>query len=96
MLVNEDAAWRATKASGYGKDLSMYALEDYTVALPRDGLSYGSRARGVNRTRQPPRPFDGRGDIGRRQAGVIAQRAGWATSCGAMRDFGSWSCLKTT
>ena len=31
-----DAAWRP-QASGYGKDLSMYALEDYTCRAPCDG-----------------------------------------------------------
>ena len=36
MLVNE-MPHGGVKSSGYGKDLSMYALEDYTVAAPRDG-----------------------------------------------------------
>jgi len=35
MLVNE-MPHGGLKSSGYGKDLSMYALEDYTAA-PRDG-----------------------------------------------------------
>ena len=56
MLCNE-MPHGGFKRSGYGKDLSMYALEDYTVGAPRhgealseehrsdsiDGLSEGSR-----------------------------------------------------
>ena len=40
MLVNE-MPHGGLKSSGYGKDLSMYALEDYTVAAPRDGQAVG-------------------------------------------------------
>jgi aminobutyraldehyde dehydrogenase len=39
MLVNE-MPHGGLKASGYGKDLSMYALEDYTVGRPASSLLY--------------------------------------------------------
>ena len=40
MLVSE-MPHGGMKRSGYGKDLSMYALEDYTVRAPRDGQAVG-------------------------------------------------------
>ena len=36
MLANE-MPHGGLKQSGYGKDMSIYALEDYTVVAPRDG-----------------------------------------------------------
>ena len=49
MLVNE-MPHGGLKQSGYGKDMSLYALEDYTVRAPRDGRARLSRS--GNQTRE--------------------------------------------